>query len=236
MAMRWRPLARRRFRTAWPFLVAMRARKPWVRLRLVLLGLRRPFFISFLGTLYWRTGVTGQCLGRAGPQVMCGRQTEATRWVSDVVLAGPQGEPSCQLASHRTTNRLQEQALACYRSPNLPPLAAGAGPWGRIVYTRSCTTAVPDPTCHIGLRPKRPLVLQSRDSYRCLRPNTQRCGSQARRSTRLVPNVQAGSPATPAGGRRNSATNRLAVGDWGGKCPVRTSPVRFHRVTDKIPQ
>jgi hypothetical protein len=236
MAMRWRPLARRRFRTAWPFLVAMRARKPWVRLRLVLLGLRRPFFISFLGTLYWRTGVTGQCLGRAGPQVMCGRQTEATRWVSDVVLAGPSGEPRGQLASHRTTNRLCEQALACYRSPNLPPLAAGAGPWGRTVYTRSCTTAVPDPTCQNLSPPKRPLVLQSRDSYRCLRPNTQRCGSQARRSTRFVPNVRGGRPATPACGRRNSATNRVAVGDCGGKCPVRTTPVRFHRVTDKTTQ
>lgn len=62
MAMRWRPLARRRFRTAWPFLVAMRARKPWVRLRLMLLGLRRPFFISFLGTLNRHTGGARQGL------------------------------------------------------------------------------------------------------------------------------------------------------------------------------
>lgn len=81
MATRWRPLARRRLRTAWPFLVAMRARKPWVRLRLVLLGLRRPFFISFLSTLYWHTGGTRQNPLRAWPQVMCGRRTVATRGV-----------------------------------------------------------------------------------------------------------------------------------------------------------
>ncbi len=42
--MRRRPLARRRFSTARPFLVAMRARKPWVRRRETLLGLPRPFF------------------------------------------------------------------------------------------------------------------------------------------------------------------------------------------------
>jgi hypothetical protein len=37
-ARRLRPLARRRFRTWRPFLVAMRARNPWVRFRLILLG------------------------------------------------------------------------------------------------------------------------------------------------------------------------------------------------------
>ncbi len=42
--MRRRPLARRRFNTARPFLVAMRARKPWVRSLEILLGLPRPFF------------------------------------------------------------------------------------------------------------------------------------------------------------------------------------------------
>ncbi len=42
--MRRRPLARRRLSTARPFLVAMRARKPWVRRREILLGLPRPFF------------------------------------------------------------------------------------------------------------------------------------------------------------------------------------------------
>lgn len=41
---RKRPLARRRLITARPFLVAMRARNPCVRTRLVLLGLRSPFF------------------------------------------------------------------------------------------------------------------------------------------------------------------------------------------------
>jgi hypothetical protein len=35
---RLRPFARRRFRTRRPFFVAMRARNPWVRLRLTLLG------------------------------------------------------------------------------------------------------------------------------------------------------------------------------------------------------
>jgi len=35
---RLRPLARRRLRTRRPFLVAMRARNPWVRLRFTLLG------------------------------------------------------------------------------------------------------------------------------------------------------------------------------------------------------
>ena len=33
-----RPFARRRDRTSRPFAVAMRARKPWVRLRFILLG------------------------------------------------------------------------------------------------------------------------------------------------------------------------------------------------------
>lgn len=43
---RRRPLARRRLSTARPFLVAMRARKPCVRTREILLGFPRPFFIS----------------------------------------------------------------------------------------------------------------------------------------------------------------------------------------------
>jgi hypothetical protein len=43
---RRRPLARRRLMTARPFLVAMRARKPCVRMRLVLLGFRSPFFTT----------------------------------------------------------------------------------------------------------------------------------------------------------------------------------------------
>jgi hypothetical protein len=37
-ARRLRPRARRRARTARPLLVAMRARNPWVRLRLITLG------------------------------------------------------------------------------------------------------------------------------------------------------------------------------------------------------
>jgi hypothetical protein len=38
VASRLRPFARRRFSTRRPFFVAMRARKPWVRLRFTLLG------------------------------------------------------------------------------------------------------------------------------------------------------------------------------------------------------
>ena len=42
---RLRPLARRRARTARPFLVAMRARKPWVRFCLMVLGWKVRFMI-----------------------------------------------------------------------------------------------------------------------------------------------------------------------------------------------
>ena len=44
-AKRWRPFARRRLITSRPLAVAIRTRKPWVRCRLVELGLRSPFFI-----------------------------------------------------------------------------------------------------------------------------------------------------------------------------------------------
>lgn len=47
-ARRLRPLARRRDRTARPFLVAMRARKPWVRARLMVLGWKVRFMEGYL--------------------------------------------------------------------------------------------------------------------------------------------------------------------------------------------
>ncbi|AEA72210.1 Hypothetical protein PSEBR_m1756 [Pseudomonas brassicacearum subsp. brassicacearum NFM421] len=47
-ARRARPLARRRDRTARPFLVAMRARKPWVRARLIVLGWKVRFMSCYL--------------------------------------------------------------------------------------------------------------------------------------------------------------------------------------------
>ena len=43
-----RPLARRRFSTRRPALVAMRARKPWVRARLILLGWNVRFITWYL--------------------------------------------------------------------------------------------------------------------------------------------------------------------------------------------
>ena len=43
-----RPFCRRRLRTARPFLVLMRARKPWVRRREVLLGWKVRFMIEIL--------------------------------------------------------------------------------------------------------------------------------------------------------------------------------------------
>lgn len=47
-ARRLRPLARRRDRTARPFLVAIRARKPWVRARLIVLGWKVRFMVRYL--------------------------------------------------------------------------------------------------------------------------------------------------------------------------------------------
>jgi hypothetical protein len=44
---RARPFARRRFRTRRPAFVAMRARKPWVRARLIVLG----WNVRFMGLL-----------------------------------------------------------------------------------------------------------------------------------------------------------------------------------------
>jgi hypothetical protein len=41
----FRPLARRRFNTSWPPLVAIRARNPWVFFRLLLLGWNVLFMI-----------------------------------------------------------------------------------------------------------------------------------------------------------------------------------------------
>lgn len=52
-----RPLARRRLITARPFLVAMRARKPWVRKRETVLWLLSPFFTA-----------SSSKIGRAGGQ------------------------------------------------------------------------------------------------------------------------------------------------------------------------
>src|SRR5690606_40792865 len=49
---RLRPLARRRDRTWRPFLVAMRARKPWVRARLRVLGWKVRFMVRYLGDPY----------------------------------------------------------------------------------------------------------------------------------------------------------------------------------------
>jgi hypothetical protein len=46
---RARPLARRRLRTRRPALVAMRARNPWVRARLILLGWNVRFIACYLG-------------------------------------------------------------------------------------------------------------------------------------------------------------------------------------------
>jgi len=48
-ASRARPFARRRFNTRRPALVAMRARKPWVRARLILLGWNVRFMTFYLG-------------------------------------------------------------------------------------------------------------------------------------------------------------------------------------------
>lgn len=64
--MRWRPLARRRLMTLRPLAVAMRARNPWVRCRLVELGLRSPFFIvaSVVGRRWRRVAVIGSNLAR----------------------------------------------------------------------------------------------------------------------------------------------------------------------------
>lgn len=48
-----RPLARRRFRTRRPAFVAMRARKPWVRARLILLGWKVRFICLIPACLLW---------------------------------------------------------------------------------------------------------------------------------------------------------------------------------------
>ncbi len=95
---RRRPLARRRFSTARPFLVAVRARKPWVRRREILLGLPRPFFTlrssvhGLSRSLLWPTSAVSWRAGHTSAKD-AGAKVYTNLWKMRVPCATAQVQP-----------------------------------------------------------------------------------------------------------------------------------------------